>query len=166
MPYVGYSMSLNAAIAYDNEEKPISKWTKAAILAVCGEKAGILSRLTAEELRNLLLYRSSWHHTSCKYNRTDFYAVDEEKLEEVTEETVRRIIADRTPRQPKQQDAPRTIRAEVTYTIWVGRYARYRKPQKVTEIVTYRSDEKTVQTSNGTKRLSSMESIRELCDVE
>lgn len=166
MPYIDYSMSVNAALAYEDGEKPLSKWTKSVILAAVGEKAEILSSLNLTELRDLVLYRSSWHHTSKLYNRTDFYAVDEDKLEEVTEETVREIIARRKPRQTKRKEPTRTIRAEVTFTVWEGRYARYKRPKTITETVTYLSDAKQIETSYGTKRLTSMTKIRELPENE
>ena len=166
MPYIDYSMSVNAALAYEEGEKPLSKWTKSVILAAVGEKAEILSPLNLNELRDLVLYRSSWHHTSKLYNRTDFYAVDEDKLEEVTEETVRQIIANRKPRETKRKEPPRTIHAEVTYTVWLGNYARYKRPKTVTETVTYLSGAKQIETSYGTKRLTSMTKIRELPENE
>lgn len=37
--YIGYSMSVNAADAYDNGQRPISKWSKADILAAVEEIA-------------------------------------------------------------------------------------------------------------------------------
>ena len=167
MPYIDYSMSIRAAEAYENGEKPLSKWTKAALLEAAGDRASLLSPLTVSELRDLLLTRSSWHHTSCRYNATDFWSVDEDTLEELTEETVSGIIAARKPKAPKAPKAePRTIRAEVTFTVWEGRYANYRRPKKVTETVTYREGEKMISTSCGMKRLSSMEKIRELSDGE
>lgn len=164
MPYVGYSMSLNAAIAYENGEKPISKWTKEALLSAAGEKAEMLKKLTTSEIRDLILYRSSWHHTSSHYNATDFYAIDEEKVEEITENTIQRIISGRKPRETKPKETPRTVWAEVTYTIWEGRYANYRRPRKITETITFSAGDKMVHTSYGNKRLSSMENVRVLDD--
>lgn len=84
--YFGWSMSRNAVAAYEDGEKPRSKWTKAAILAAvaayCDEfdlvpDAG-LSKLTKTELFGRALYNSSWHHTSKFCNVTEFYALDED----------------------------------------------------------------------------------------
>ena len=48
---LNFSMSNNAAFAYECGEKPISKWTKSEILALCGDKAEQLKKLTVSELR-------------------------------------------------------------------------------------------------------------------
>lgn len=78
-----FSMSERAAEAYANGEMPLSKWSKTAILAALREdeheelaaalegRQYTLAFLKAQFLRN-----SSWHHTSCKYNSTDFYSLD------------------------------------------------------------------------------------------
>lgn len=159
MPYIGYSMSENAHNAYVSGKMPLSKWTKSEILDRCGEKAGMLSKLTVAELRNELLYCSEWHHTSNRFNRTDFYDFSEDTLEEITEERVSEIIASRAPRQKAEKKIPKEIRAEVTYTVWEGRYRNYRKPRKITEVVTFMEGAKMVETSCGNKRMSSMEQV-------
>lgn len=162
-----YSMSNNAAAAYQIGEAPLSKWTKTALLTAAREKAEILKPLTTAELRDLMLCRDGWHHTSCRYNRTVFYAVDEDALEEVTPDTVAQIIAARAPKTEKAPAAePKTITAEVTYTVWIGRYAKYRKPKDVTETVTFREGDKMIRTSDGNKRLSSMKSIRVIGEAQ
>ena len=80
--YYGYSMSNNAVSAYDNGEKPLSKWTKVDILSelaeldVSGEIIQAAKKLTLADLKNIFLYKSSWHHTSKMYNKTDFYSVN------------------------------------------------------------------------------------------
>lgn len=88
--YKGYSMSNNAVSAYENGEKPLSRWTKAAIMDAldieCArgylpqEALEAAKKMTAAELKNLVLRRSSWHHTSKMYNRTVFYEVDSDSL--------------------------------------------------------------------------------------
>lgn len=102
--YEGYSMSRNAARAYAAGERPLSGWTKADMLSVAESirngSSDILSSLRKEELASLLLRRSSWHHTSKFVNRTDFYAIDEDRLESVTEEQVQEIIAGRSEKKP------------------------------------------------------------------
>lgn len=158
--YNGYSMSNNAVHAYDNGEKPLSKWTKAALLAQCGDKAEMLSALTVGELRDLLLTRTAWHHTSEYFNRTDFFMVDEDIVTELTEDRVTAIIAARQPRHREAKPAAHNITAEIKYTVWEGRYRNYRRPVEYTETVTYSSDAKMVETEHGTKRLSGVEIIR------
>ena len=65
--YIGYSMSVNAADAYDRGLRPISKLTAADMpLGVSLSFARWLAK-TGE-------WRAAeWHHTSAKFNRTDFY---------------------------------------------------------------------------------------------
>lgn len=81
--YDGYSMSNNARTAYDQGEMPKSKWTKQAIIDALTEE--FTDELTQKALKlvtkstlSCLLERTSWHHTSSKYNRTDFYSVAHE----------------------------------------------------------------------------------------
>lgn len=78
-----YSMSERAAEAYRNGEMPLSKWTKKAILdAIADDGYSALAaalknrKYTLAFLKDQYLTNSSWHHTSCKYNCTDFYSVD------------------------------------------------------------------------------------------
>lgn len=102
--YNGYSMSNNAVSAYNNGEKPISKWTKKVIINEINEIAvendvdltGIeLSKLTVQELRDVFLNCSSWHHTGKLYNETVFYKIDEEEVKAISKETIDKIIASR-----------------------------------------------------------------------
>lgn len=85
--YKGYSMSNNAVSAYENGEKPYSRWTKAAIISELEKDDSIPQEvlqaaqgMPAAELKNVVLMKSSWHHTSAKYNLTDFYTVNPERL--------------------------------------------------------------------------------------
>lgn len=81
--YYKYSMSNNAVDAYANGEMPLSKWTKTAILRelqdleVSQDIIKIAKTLPLTDLKAIFLYKSSWHHTSKMYNRTDFYSVNE-----------------------------------------------------------------------------------------
>lgn len=92
-------MSNNAVSAYENGEKPLSKWTKKAILAevermmeddavvnslekeygsvACQRLRSRLQRTELPELLVFALYKTGYHHTSKYFNSTDFYAVDE-----------------------------------------------------------------------------------------
>lgn len=85
-------MSIRAERAYASGEMPKSKWTKQAMLAAINDwlaEHGI--QLTAEQTHNLgrlprmvmfdnLFYASSWHHTSKRFNKTDFYSLDTDAL--------------------------------------------------------------------------------------
>lgn len=100
--YKGYSMSNNAVQAYNNGERPLSKWTKSDIISAVKTavsdgtitityKADDLKQLRVSVLRNVSLKRSSWHHTSSHYNRTDFYALDYSALERLTLDDIKDI---------------------------------------------------------------------------
>lgn len=100
--YRGWSMSVRAAEAYENDEMPKSRWTKRAMLArireYCDDYGAELSDaaiaclegLSKDELFRRFFYRSSWHHTSKFFNATDFYALDESALDEYIERPVAR----------------------------------------------------------------------------
>lgn len=77
--YHNFSMSNNAVNAYHTGEKPISKWTKQAILEelIRGRvDTTLLSKVPAKALKNALLVKTSWHHTSSCFNQTDFFSVN------------------------------------------------------------------------------------------
>ena len=83
--YNGWSMSNNAVQAYEDGEKPLSKWTKKTLVyeladaldAEPEEVAEVLKPYTVKEVKNKCLTYSSWHHTSSRYNRTAFYELDD-----------------------------------------------------------------------------------------
>ncbi|MCI8378573.1 MAG: hypothetical protein HFH72_08645 [Lachnospiraceae bacterium] len=114
--YSGYSMSNNAVSAYNSGEMPLSKWTKVAILAaifenceISEEKAELLRKMTAKELKDDFLQMSSWHHTSKFYNCTNFYSLDFDKIKEISTEKIENIISNR---QKKARRSAEEIQAE------------------------------------------------------
>lgn len=117
--YIGYSMSVNAAEAYDNGQRPISKWNKADILAaveeIAPEKAKLLEKINLKTLKEKLLVKTNWHHTSEFYNRTDFYAVDENAVQRLTAAEIQSLS---TRKAPKPQG--RTFRGDIEYLEWGG----------------------------------------------
>lgn len=77
-------MSNNAVNAYENGEKPLSKWTKKEILSELenlGWNIENFKKFKVSDLKSELLEKSSWHHTSKFFNETNFYCI-EEGLEE------------------------------------------------------------------------------------
>lgn len=93
--YNGWSMSNNAVMAYKDGEKPLSKWTKKDILDAIEKQAVNLQcsienlrKLPVKVLREVCLAYSSWHHTSNYYNKTDFYSLDIEEIEALTNEKI------------------------------------------------------------------------------
>lgn len=89
--YDGYAMSNNARMAYEDcREMPLSKWTKTELLSairsynVSADIILALQKHNTDTLRRELLMYSGWHHTSEYYNKTNFYAVDADKVNELT----------------------------------------------------------------------------------
>ena len=126
--YNGWSMSNNAVSAYNNGEKPLSKWTKKEIIETLSEaveggeielKANIekIKKMPVKALKDSCLHRSSWHHTSNHYNKTDFYSLDTEKIEELTDERINEIIADQGV---KEKEEPKEERWKCAFLEWSG----------------------------------------------
>lgn len=101
--YKGQSMSVNAVWAYDRGEKPLSKWTKAAILEEIEnifdefpeKKAEMIKKMTLTELRENFLNYTAYHHTGKFYNSTNFYQLNAERVENITAEEIKEIISRR-----------------------------------------------------------------------
>lgn len=154
--YNGYSMSNNAVSAYINGEKPLSKWTKQELLCALGEKERLCKKLTTNELRSEFLKKSSWHHTSSMYNRTDFYRINVDAVEEITAERVEEIIECREKPAVAKAEKPMYITALVEYDEWEGTRKHPRKV-RYRAIVKYMSTDKMVKVNLfTTKRLSSL----------
>ena len=95
-------MSNNAVDAYENGEKPISKWTKSVILEEIenmGWNAENFRKYKVSELRRNLLEKSSWHHTSKFFNQTVFYALEEDLTED---EAIKRLLEEKEKEQQKK----------------------------------------------------------------
>lgn len=86
--YHGYSMSKRASAAYINGEKPLSRWTKKAIIDAINEWEEKNNRLmtvnvnamTKDDLIERYIRYSSWHHTSKMINVTEFYQLSDTLL--------------------------------------------------------------------------------------
>lgn len=100
--YHGYSMSKRASAAYINGEKPLSRWTKNAIINAINEWEENNNRLmtvnvnamTKDDLIERYIRYSSWHHTSKMINVTEFYQLSDTLLaadsREMTAEEIKR----------------------------------------------------------------------------
>ena len=138
MGYDGYSMSERARIAYDTGEKPLSKWTKAAIVEEIDrqlaedyspEEIGFdpakLKALPLKALKELVLKYSSWHHTGAKYKKTGFYEVQIPKG--LTDEQIE--LAKQTAAQSKETEAeekPVKYRGDIRHLVWFNSKATER----------------------------------------
>lgn len=162
--YNGYSMSNNAVNAYESGEMPYSKWTKEDIINeienIDDTKVEFAKQLTAKELKEFILTRTSWHHTSMLYNKTDFYSVDENRVELLDQEQINHLKSLRVKNAPvkKVEIKPTYITAYVTYSEWEG---SKRHPILVDkcDIVQFMSTDKMIKcyhSNNYQKRLSSV----------
>lgn len=134
------SMSVNAAIAYENGERPISKWRKDDILNGLGRElvaALNLDRYPAAFLKEMYLQPVAWHHTSRHYNVTDFYAL--RQTGSITQEQA--LLASRYPEWAEEQarmKAVKAVREEpvkalVRYLVWPKTGGRKKKRPLVRE---------------------------------
>lgn len=119
--YSGYAMSIRAVEAYENGEKPLSKWSKGdiidAISDIDKEKAAAFSKVRLPILKDTVLRRSSWHHTSNRCNATDFYKVDETVIEEMSLEEIMELSSVKSePEKP----ASNKYKGHISYLEWSG----------------------------------------------
>jgi hypothetical protein len=140
--YYGYSMSNNAISAYENGERPLSKWTKADILeeielAIKKEDLTLncsmekLKKIPVKLLKDLCLSYSSWHHTSNHYNKTDFYSLDLDRIERLSDERIDSEIADYKQEQTDNKAESIEEKWKCAFLEWGGT----RKHPKATEII-------------------------------
>lgn len=122
--YKGFSMSNRAAAAYESGEMPISKWTKQAMierfeeLDIDAEKINLLKKLPKKVLAATFLQKSSWHHTSSYFNATDFYEINESKIEEMTIEEIKALKD--IKEEEKAPEESEKFFAKVEYLTWSG----------------------------------------------
>lgn len=123
--YTGYSMSNRAAEAYQNGERPLSKWTKKDIINEIREYArdnnlpfsiALLDKVKAKVLKDSLLKKTSWHHTSSFANKTNFYSIDYEKISVLKDEDIRDLLS--VEEEPKEDID--TFRGDIHYLEWGG----------------------------------------------
>lgn len=125
--YYGYSMSERAREAYSQGERPISKWTKADILTAAGKVEGIkpeilarLKKLNKEELIEICLHKTSWHHTSMHFNKTSFYGIAEYELSGMTEECLEEKLRNFHFFKKEMPKEPTERYVSAGYTEWSG----------------------------------------------
>lgn len=135
--YNGWSMSNNAVEAYSNGEKPLSKWTKADIFDTIEEqkiklKCSIdkLRKLPVKILKDICLTYSSWHHTSNHYNKTDFYSLDADRIENLTDDKIEELLSDYKA-DKKAESKPLEEKWECAFLEWSGS----RKHPVATEVI-------------------------------
>lgn len=129
-------MSNNAVEAYENGERPLSRWRKSDILEAISVseielKCSIskLQKLPVKVLKEVCLTRSSWHHTSNYYNQTYFYALDEEYIGNLTDEKIEKLLKECKSEEKRRE--PAEERWKCAFLEWSGS----RKHPKATELV-------------------------------
>lgn len=135
--YNGFSMSNNAVVAYEDGEKPLSKWTKTDIFDAINEqevelKCSIekLKKLPVKVLKEVCLTYSSWHHTSNHYNKTDFYSLDVDRIENLTDDKIEELLLDYKTGK-KVESKPSEEKWECAFLEWSGS----RKHPVATEVI-------------------------------
>lgn len=159
--YDGNSMSNRARLAYATGEKPASKWTKKALLDSISEyfesdypfSFDLFCKLSTAEIKKICLSYSSYHHTSSAYNKTKFYEINFECLENLTDEQITEIIKNRKPREKKAEERPLFVTSEISFKISV-RGRRGWHSDWVSCVVNYMSNDKIIKTPYGNKRLN------------
>lgn len=135
--YNGFSMSNNAVAAYEDGEKPSSKWTKTDIFDAINKqevelKCSIekLKKLPVKVLKEVCLTYSSWHHTSNHYNKTDFYSLDVDRIENLADDKIEELLLDyKTGKKAESKSSEE--RWECAFLEWSGS----RKHPVATEVI-------------------------------
>ena len=136
MGYIGHSMSERAAEAYAEGAAPLSKWTRARLLdGICTYPGSEwtpreLKRATVADLRTFFLDRSSWHHTSKFYSRTDFYSIDDEVIAAHDVAALNDLAeASRAERASAACHESKVSKGRIVYDQWEGsrNYGRFRR---------------------------------------
>lgn len=117
--YLGSSMSVRAAEAYEQSEMPISRWTKTAIIQAVKDYCfdfdlaydpDIENNTKAELVKEFLEYKS-WHHSSRTAREVEFFGLNEDAVcrsfEQMSEEQIierdRQIADERAAREARIQ---------------------------------------------------------------
>lgn len=164
--YSGYSMSNNAVEAYYNGEKPLSKWTKAAILSELEEmdldlKFSItyLKKFPVKFLKDICLCESSWHHTSSYFNKTNFYSVAVGRLEDISnaEELDELFLQYKNDEIKQEQLQPEQEIWECEFLEWSGT-RKHPNATKIVEVGVVKGE--WFYRKNGTKKKTSANGFR------
>lgn len=105
--YCGKSMSVRAKEAYERDEKPISYWDKYKIVSRIElhrpEIAPACKKLLLSELKEMFLCYSGWHHTGEYFRQTDFYKIDYQRVDLITEEEILACVSNRKKRKQEEK---------------------------------------------------------------
>lgn len=136
--YNGFSMSNMAVWAYEDGEKPLSKWRKADIIEAVEEiiedkeLIKLIKKVNLTTLKDKMLVYSSWHHTSSRCNKTDFYKINVGFVENLNKEDVEQMIEIK----PKKKEAEENVYfGNFKYLEWSGSRRHPKAAEKTLENV-------------------------------
>lgn len=150
--YVGYSMSVRAANAYDDGEMPLSKWNKSRIIDVMAKAnydkdlINMIGKLPLKTIRSSCLEFAGKHHTSKCCNLTSFYALkSEEELKGINFDS---LLEGTKVKVEEPTYITALIRREYRETVY-GKYNKKRYDRQIEYIIAqFRSNEKRVNGYN------------------
>lgn len=171
--YYGFSMSNNAVVAYDEGQKPLSKWTKKDIIEKVEEliqeeelvlncSMATLKKMPVKLLKESCLKYSSWHHTSNHFNKTDFYSIDTYKLEKLTDELIEKMISEEKSNS-KEIGQPEEEIWECEFLEWSGT-RKHPKATVCTEVGIIKGD--WFYRADGTKKRTTANGFRFIKKVQ
>ena len=161
--YHGFSMSNRAIEAYNNGEKPFSKWTKQDILDVIEEYKQEsddptvhlfytvfyeLAKVRAGVLKAHLLRKSSWHHTGKFYKKTEFYRFEFDPKSWDQEQIDYCVALKKGEKKQKKENNYITARIKYHFRTGTRKHPIYNSEE---EIVRFRSSDGKMKTKNGNK---------------
>lgn len=169
--YKGYSMSNNAVAAYESGEKPLSQWTKGDIISEVEKisketdlKFDIanLKKVPSSMLKSICLKKTSWHHTSEYYNRTNFYSVDVNFIEALTDKDIKSYW-ERAKEDKANTKEPAAEKWECSFLEWSGTKS-HPKATTVTETGTIKGN--WFIRSDGSKKSINAKGFRKIRQVD
>lgn len=89
-----------------------------------------IKKLPVKVLKEVCLTYSSWHHTSNHYNKTDFYSLDVDRIENLTDDKIEELLLDYKTGK-KVESKPSEEKWECAFLEWSGS----RKHPVATEVI-------------------------------
>ena len=124
MGYIGNKMSVRAYEAYESGEKPLSKWTKTAIINTVLDYRDDFGydELKSKDALKVFLTYSSWHHTGSYFNETAFYSLDESFIENEKDYIIQ-VLNEKVKELKKEKEEKKILKLQkckFKYIEWAG----------------------------------------------
>ena len=160
MGYIGTRMSHRAYEAYENGEKPLSKWKKDEILELLSQESELdFSEMTLPMLKEFFLIKSGWHHTGKFYKKTAFYRFEFDHRSWDQEQIDYCVALKKGEKKQKKENNYITARIKYHFRTGTRKHPIYNSEE---EIVRFRSLDGKVKTKNGNKLLSKITILNEI----